>query len=143
MLPVQIEKEIDIERKFVKGFTLRQAICIGGIAASCIAAYSISKDSNITTIVATPVGLVLGVIGWGNMDGLKAEEVVKIFLNRVFFKNSVRKYRTKNTYVTFFNNFFATIRNSNMSDKRKVKYAKKEQKRVEKRQKHSKIKAIM
>ena len=74
------------------------------------------------TIVCTmPFLAVFGVLGWYTKCGLNAEDVALKILQEKYYKNQVRKYRTRNKYFALYNRAYARKREQKKSRKWGVK----------------------
>lgn len=121
MLILPIEKEIETEHKIIGRFNPRQAVCGGVIIASIILFYLSLGDLFLTIVCTMPFLAVFGVLGWYTKCGLNAEDVALKMLQEKYYKNQVRKYRTRNKYFALYNRAYAGKREQRKSGKRGVK----------------------
>ena len=121
MLILPIEKEIETEHKIIGRFNPRQAVCGGAIIASIVLFYLSLGDLFLTIVCTMPFLAVFGVLGWYTKCGLNAEDVALKILQEKYYKNQVRKYRTRNKYFALYNRAYARKREQKKSRKRGVK----------------------
>lgn len=142
MLIVPIEQEIEQERKIIKGFTLRQVASFGLAVAIFGGVYTYTKDIDFTiNSTMIPVVLIL-MVGWIELQGMKAEDILKKILNVIIYRNNKRRYRTRNKYFDIFNKKYQELRNKDMNNKKAARISKKQQKAVVKAKKQSKVKPL-
>ena len=143
MLTLPIEAEIETEHKVIRNLNKRQTVCAGGILLATLGFYAFTKDVLNTMFLTAPVAFVLGYIGWKVTNGLKAEELVWMKLKQFFYKNAIRKYRTKNHYFELMNAGYRKMRNKDFSNKKIAKKVMKAEKYRESRKGSSKIKKVI
>lgn len=107
MLILPIEKEIETEHKVLGRFTTRQVICGGGIIASVVVFYLMLKDLFWVLLCTMPFLAVFGMIGWYTKFGLHLEDLALKKLQARYYKNEMRRYRTRNYYFALFNAAYA------------------------------------
>ena len=110
MLILPIEKEIESEHKIFGNLTARKTICGGVIAASVVVFYLLLENLVYTIICTLPFLIIFGFIGWYKKYDLYVEDFALKKLQSKYYKNDVRKYRTKNYYFGLFNTAYAKHR---------------------------------
>lgn len=134
MLSIKIEKEIKQENRIIFGLTLRQLICASSALAIMFIVWRVTGLSfSELTVPFCGVGLVFGMLGWFQKDGMKAEDYAVKYAKKSAYKNSKLKYRTQNKYVKLYNDAYSFDRNTDMKDKQKAKEIKQKQKAKRKR----------
>lgn len=107
MLLFTIEKEIAHDNKVFGNFTIRQAIFTVISAVAILLFYMITNDIVFGMICASPVAALCIYLGFYNIGGLSPEEIALKKIESKFFKNEIRKYRTKNQYFQLMNRAYA------------------------------------
>ena len=125
MLILPIEKEIETEHKVLGRFTARQVICGGAIIACVVVFYLMLKDLFWVLLCTMPFLFVFGMIGWYTKYGLHLEDLALKKLQVQYYRNEIRRYRTKNYYFALLNAAYAKQRNSNTEKSGKQKKEKK------------------
>lgn len=103
MLIARIEKEVEDDHKVALGCNMKQLICLVGIVAVCGVFYLASRSLAISFFCATPVAVGLAYFGWYTRNGMQPEDILLKKLQAKYFKNDVRRYRTKNSYFALYN----------------------------------------
>lgn len=142
MLNIPIESEIEQEHKVIKGFTMRQVVCIGVVLGFAVLMYVLTLNWIAMVIFTLPLVAVALWLMKENDNGKKSEEIFLISMQRKIYKNDKRRYRTKNSYVRLMNSAYGDIRRQDAKDKNYAKKVKKKQKEIENKKKISKIKPI-
>ena len=109
VLILPIEKEIETEHRVLGKFTAREVMCGGGIIASVVIFYLILKDLFWVIICILPFLIIFGLIGWYKKNDLYMEDFAWKRLQVKYYKNDVRKYKTKNFYFGLFNRAYAKV----------------------------------
>lgn len=125
MLILPIEKEIEAEHKVLGRFTTRQVVCGGGIIACVVVFYLLLKDLFWVLLCTMPFLFVFGMIGWYTKFGLHLEDLALKKLQVKYYKNEIRRYRTRNYYFALLNTAYAKQRNSDTNKLGKRKKGKK------------------
>lgn len=142
MLTVPIESEIEQERKIIKGFTARQAISAVTAVIFAVTVYARVKDIETTTYIAAAPVLLIIAIGWVKINGQRFEDYARSIIYVLLYRNSKRKYRTRNEYFDLLNSRYHELKSADMNNKKAVKLQKKEAKRIKKLRRKAKIKAL-
>ncbi len=103
MLVVRIEKEVEDDHKVALGCSLKQLICLVGIVAVCGIFYLASHSLVLSFFCAAPVAVGLAYFGWYTRNGMQPEDILLKRLQTKYFKNDVRRYRTRNSYFALYN----------------------------------------
>lgn len=103
MLVVRIEKEVEDDHKVALGCSLKQLICLVGIVAVCGIFYLASRSLALSFFCAAPVAVGLAYFGWYTRNGMQPEDILLKRLQTKYFKNDVRRYRTRNRYFALYN----------------------------------------
>ena len=112
MLILPIEREIETDHRVLGKFTAREVVCGGGIIASVIIFYLMLGDLFWVILCTLPFLAVFGIAGWYKKNDLYVEDFMLKKLQSKYYKNDVRKYRTKNYYFGLFNKGYAKKRSS-------------------------------
>lgn len=142
MLIVPIEQEIEKERKIIKGFTIRQIVSFVLAVLVFAGIYTYTKDVDFTINVAMIPMAVILLIGWAEFQGQKAEDIIKKIFRVIVYKNTKRKYRTRNGYFDIFNARYSELRQKDMNNKKAAKFAKRREKELQIRRNASRIKPL-
>ena len=141
MIAVMIEKEVKEENRVIGKFTLRQVICFG-IAVIILALYYFFVRPTMDMMV--PAGIVLGAgvwyFGFHTRNGMHTEYFVIKKICEMVLANINRRYRTKNEYISMFNEGYAKEKADDLRDHKKKQYFKKLNRKDHKRRKKSKMK---
>ena len=143
MLTLPIEAEIETEHKVIRNLNKRQTICAGAVLVTTFGFYAFTKDVVNTLLLTAPFACFFAYLGWKVTNGLHAEELALMKAKNYFYKNSTRKYRTKNMYFALMNAGYRNLRNKDMADKRIAKKILKEEKYRNNRKAISKMKKIL
>ena len=103
MLIARIEKEVEDDHKVALGCNLKQLICLVGIVAVCGIFYLASRSLALSFFCAAPVAVGLAYFGWYTRNGMQPEDILLKKIQTGYFKNDVRRYRTKNNYFALYN----------------------------------------
>ena len=142
MLPVDIEKEIQQKNKVFLGLTIRQIFCVI-FAIICAVVLVLVFPPELSIYPSLVIGILCWFIGWYKKDGLTAEKYLLKILKEKFYRNSRRKYRTKNKYITLMNKEYRRHERIDRADKKIAKALKREQKQEKKRVRETTMKAIL
>ncbi len=107
MLIARIEKKVEDEHKVALGCNLKQLICLVGIVTVCGIFYLASRSLVLSFFCAAPVAVGLAYFGWYTRNGMQPEDILLKKLQTKYFKNDVRRYRTKNSYFALYNEVLA------------------------------------
>lgn len=107
MLIARIEKEVEDDHKVALGCNLKQLICLVGIMAVCGVFYLASRSLALSFFCVTPVAIGLAYFGWYTRNGMQPEDILLKKLQTRYFRNDVRRYRTKNSYFALYNGALA------------------------------------
>lgn len=144
MISVKVEKELKGENKIIAWFTFRQAICAGLVLVILALYYFLMKP---TTDMLVPVALILGAlawyIGWHEKNGMHTEYFIFKKIKENILMNTNRKYRTKNQYISLFNEAYKSDRDKDLLDKKKKHIVKNRTKKTARKIKKSKLKAYL
>lgn len=144
MISVKVEKELKGENKIIAWFTFRQAICAGLVLVILALYYFLMKP---TTDMLVPVALILGAlawyIGWHEKNGMHTEYFIFKKIKENILMNTNRKYRTKNQYISLFNEAYKSDRDKDLLDKKKKHIVKNRTKKAARKIKKSKLKAYL
>ncbi len=142
MLNMPIENEIETEHKVWMNFNMRQviAIIIGALVA--VGMYLYFRDWVLMVIFTLPFAAVLGFFTWKDENGRPAEEILLKKVQETIYKNTTRKYRTKNGYMPLLNAFYGKMKRRDSNNKLAVKEIKRAEKQKKKRMKTSKVRGI-
>lgn len=144
MLSKEIEKEIQQENKVIMNFTIRQIVCLSiALVCSILIAVFLGLDFSIAVFPCLVIGLICFAFGWIRQDGLTMEKILLKKLQTYVYKNNVRVYKTKNRYITLFNQEYDRRRQMDGRDKKIKKKLKAEAKRKKKALQKSKLKKIV
>jgi len=103
MLIARIEKEVEDDHKVALGCNLKQLICLVGIVLVCGIFYLASRSLALSFFCAAPVAVGLAYFGWYTKNGMQPEDILLKKIQTRYFKNDVRRYRTKNSYFALYN----------------------------------------
>ena len=142
MLSVPIEAEIEQEQKIFKGITMKQMVCVVAAAAIGLVSYRLTGNFNDTLIYGGVFMAIPILIGFFEMNGLRVNELFRIILQRIVYRNTARKYKTKNAYYALLNGQYQAMRTEDYKDKAVIRANKAEAKRVKKAMKRSKYKPL-
>ncbi len=95
------------DHKVALGCNLKQLICLVGIVTVCGIFYLASRSLVLSFFCAVPVAVGLAYFGWYTRNGMQPEDILLKKLQTKYFKNDVRRYRTKNSYFTLYNEALA------------------------------------
>lgn len=134
MIEMPLEKEVKQENKFWKDFTLRQIVSIAaGVSISGIVMLFTGFTSEQLFPFVFLTAAVAYLIGWYKKNGLKIEQIGQKKILTHIYKNTKRKYRTRNRYIDLYNKGYRRLKQQDMSDKKIQKEMKKAQKKAKKR----------
>lgn len=140
MISINIEKEIKQDNRVLGNFTFRQAGCFGIVAVIEVLFYLIVHPGTNNMVAA---GLVLGVIAWyfgfHKKDGIYMEYFLWKKVKEYMLRNSSKKYRTKNKYISLMNVSYKSDQNADMANKAAKKEINKQNKQKNKKKKSSKL----
>ena len=143
MVVVDIPKEIQQENKVVLFFTMRQLVCVSVAAVLCFAiAVVFDMNFEVAVIPCMVIGVIAFAFGWVKQDGLTMERLLVKYLQKMFYGNHVRRYRTKNRYVMLMNREYRRHRSVDEGNRRVMRLEKKRRKVLKRENKGRKIKAI-
>lgn len=138
MVTVDIEREIQQENKIFMGLSIRKAVaCVVAIVICIILTVLLTFEISIYPCVG--VAVLVYFFGWFKKDGLTFEKYLIKIIKEKLYHNNIRKYRTKNKYVSLMNNEYNRHKNIDMSNKQVAKQIKKEAKEQAKADKKSKV----
>lgn len=127
MLILPIEKEIELDRKVILNLNMRQAVCGLGIIIDIFVFYSVAAgDQFLASILAAPLAILFGYLGWFSKNGLTPEEIAIRKWQSRYFKSNIRNYRTKNKYFKLMNEAMHSIQKEKEQNKPAVKSKSKE-----------------
>ena len=141
MQHADIEKEIQQGNKLLLGLSARQVICLGAVGV-LIVILGFTLGFSLAVYPAMALAVIGFFFGWYKKDGLPAEKILLKYLQEKFYKNTARKYRTKNKYIQIINAEYARRRNIDNADKKIAKQIKKETTENAKRVRKSNMKAV-
>jgi len=107
MLIARIEKEVEDDHKVALGCNLKQLICLVGIVMVCGIFYLASRSLALFFFCPAPVAVGLAYFGSYTRHGMQPEDILLKKLQTKYFKNDVRRYRTKNSYFALYNEALA------------------------------------
>ncbi len=144
MLSKEIEKEIQQENKVLLNFTLRQVVCLSvAILCSVIIAVFLQLDFSISIYPCMVIGAVCFAFGWVKQDGMPMEQLLLRRLRIGIYQNQTKVYKTKNRYVTMFNQEYAHRRMVDSKDKKVKRDVRRDARAAKRLQKSSKFKRIL
>lgn len=134
MIEMPLEKEVKQENKFWKEFTLRQ---IASIAAGAVVSGTVMLFTGMTSKQLFPLlFLMAGVaylIGWYQKNSLKIEQIISKRISAYIYKNTKRRYRTRNRFIDLYNKGYRKLRQQDMKDKKTAKAIVKSEKKRKKK----------
>ena len=133
MITVEVEKEINQENKVMLGLNIRQIICVGFIVLfSLFIALVLKLDLEIAMYPCIAFGAICFAFGWYKPDGIPFEKVLLKKIQVALYGSNIRRYKTKNQYVTMLNDEYNRRRNIDLSDKKLAKQMKRADKKKQK-----------
>jgi hypothetical protein len=127
MLILPIEKEIEGDHKIFKGFNFRQVIALLVILVCSFVFWRMTDDVFATILLdAIPCSLAI-VFGWYNKYGLRAEDALIKQVTDKKYKNTQRRYRTKNQYFGMYSSVYQEEKNKKAADAKAKEQAAKKQ----------------
>lgn len=130
MLSMEIEKEINQENKVILGLNVRQIVCVGLIVLFAVLVIVVmGMDFEVAIIPMVLFAAVCGMFGWYKPDGIPFERVLLKKVQTMMYGSNVRKYKTKNQYVTMLNEEYSRRRNIDAGDKKLMKRTQKAEKK--------------
>lgn len=142
MIQVKIEKEVKQDNKIFWSFTGRQIACFGLVVILEVLFYLLVHPQKDALVF---VGILLGVVAWyfgyHKKFGINMEYFIGKTVKALVLRNSSRKYRTKNRYISTVNASYMADRSADMADKRIKKELNRQEKARAKAKKQTKIKA--
>lgn len=138
MVTADIEREIQQENKIFMGLSVRKAIvCVVAIVICIVLTVFLTFEISIYPCIG--VAILVYFFGWFKKDGLTFEKYLMKIIKEKLYHNNVRKYRTKNKYISLMNNEYNRHKNIDMSNKQVAKQIKKESKKQAKTSKKAKV----
>ena len=142
MISVDIPKEIKQENKVVLMFTLRQFICVSAAGFLCfLIAVVFELEFSVSIYHSMVIGIVAFAFGWIKRDGLTMERLLLKHLQKAVYGNHIRRYRTKNRYISLINQEYARRRRMDEGNRKAMRRERKERK-TRRRDKSSQLCAI-
>ena len=142
MLNLPIESEIEQEHKVIKGFTMRQVVCIGVVLGFAVLMYILTLSWIAMVVFTLPVVAIALWLMKENDNGKHSEEIFLINMQRKVYKNDKRRYRSRNHYVLLMNKAYGDIRKRDAKDPAYAKKIKAKQKEIEIKKKTSNIRSL-
>ena len=144
MANYHIPKEIQTEDKTFIYLSLKQAIYVFA-AFVFLAIIFITLKPNADTMIpiSMATGLLVMALSSAKNENLSFEGLVFKYTQKLVYNSTKRKYRTRNRYISVYNSYYRNIENREAQDKRIMKAKKKQNKRLQKEMKKSKIKPIL
>ena len=136
----QIEAEIETSHYVIAKYTTRQVVCIAATAASILFVNNVVSNTMTSVIITLPIDILFIFFGFWHRDGLNAEDKLASVIQKIFYKNDKRIFKTRNKYVAIMNNVYKKL-SAQMMSTYKSKYKKalgKKQKEILHRKKISK-----
>lgn len=100
-IEVKIPKEVKFEPRIVGPFTLRQTICVTGLAGCCIPVYVFTNKligMDLSLLLCMIVSVPWAAFGWFTMYGQPFEKFIKTIFISTFLSPSKRLYKTENYF---------------------------------------------
>lgn len=130
MLNIEVPKEIEQENKIIAGLNLRQLVTVIVCGLICLLIfYLFGGNPDLFMIPCMCMGVVLAFVGWYKKGGLTIEKIIFKKMQIILYRNDRRPYKTKNRYITMYNDEYVRMRNIDMQDKKLAKQIKKEEKK--------------
>ena len=146
MLNLKIEKEVETKHTVIRGknWDVRQTICIFCMVVIVAFFWWIGDlDATGIAIVSIPFGCLAYLGGWKEEAGLKIEDLLVKYIQKVMYKNVRRGYRTRNGYVDLMNGAYTRMRDQDMADKKIARMIESQKKRERAKKKVSKYRAYI
>ena len=133
MLNIEVPKEIEQENKIIAGLNLRQlvTVIVGGMICLLII-YLFGGNPDLFMMPCMCIGVASAFVGWYKKGGLTIEKIILQKMQIILYRNDRRPYKTKNRYITMYNEEYTRMRNIDMQDKKLSKQIKKEEKKKQK-----------
>lgn len=121
-----IEKEIQQTNKIIGPFSVRQIICLGiGSVIVIIINYLLGSNVEVSMIPCGGVAVIAIAFGWVKFDGIPIEKIIMKKIQMYLYKTNIRRYKTKNKYISLINKEYDRRRIIDQKDAKRQSESKK------------------
>ena len=143
MITVDVEKEIKQDNKVMLNMNIRQLFTAIVALLLIIFLVGIVKiDMTLMMIPAAFIGGAAYAVGWYKRDGLFIEHIILKRIQTYLYKNDCVPYRTKNRFVTLYNQEYARHKAIDLKDKKIRRAIKKEGRALKKLSREQTIRPV-